>query len=83
MIKCVNCTYHRNGECRRHAPLNVSINASNSDYRATWPKTDDNEECGDGDEDEINTRPPEGKYKVTNIYVDPDTGKCVVQYEII
>ena len=25
--------------------------------------------------------PPNGKYKVTNIYVDPDTGRTVVEYD--
>ncbi len=27
------------------------------------------------------SNPPPGKYKVTNIYVDPDTNKLVVEYE--
>ncbi len=27
------------------------------------------------------SKPPSGKYKVVNIYVDPTTGKVVVQYE--
>ena len=29
----------------------------------------------------IVSSPPSGKYKVINIYVDPATGKCVVEYE--
>lgn len=29
----------------------------------------------------ISSIPPSGKYKVTNIYVDPATNKFVVQYD--
>lgn len=25
--------------------------------------------------------PPSGKYKIVNIYVDPETGKIVVEYD--
>ncbi len=30
-------------------------------------------------EEKIPSNPPSGKYKVVNIYVDPDTGKTVVE----
>lgn len=29
----------------------------------------------------IASQPPSGKYKVTNLYVDPVTGKLVVEYD--
>ena len=29
----------------------------------------------------VTSNPPSGKYKVTNIYVDPVTGKLTVQYD--
>ena len=33
-------------------------------------------------EEKLPSKPPSGKCKVTNIYVDPDTGKMVVCYDI-
>ena len=27
------------------------------------------------------SKPPSGKCRITNLYVDPDTGKVVVEYE--
>lgn len=30
---------------------------------------------------EVESKAPVGKYKVTNIYVDPATGKLVVEYD--
>lgn len=32
-------------------------------------------------EDYIETDPTQGKYKVKNLYVDPDTGRLTVEYE--
>lgn len=29
----------------------------------------------------VESLPPTGKFKVVNLYVDPDTGKCVVEYD--
>ena len=29
----------------------------------------------------INSNPPVGKCKITNIYVDPITGKTIIEYE--
>lgn len=31
--------------------------------------------------DSIPTEPPQGKYKVKNLWVHPDTGKLEVEYE--
>lgn len=31
--------------------------------------------------DKVASDPPPGKCKVTNIYVDPDTGKLVIKYD--
>ena len=33
--------------------------------------------------DTVKTDPPEGKYKVKNLFVDPSTGKLEVEYEDI
>ena len=27
------------------------------------------------------SRPPDGKYKVMNLYVDPDTGRLTIEYD--
>ena len=29
----------------------------------------------------VSSIPPKGKYQVTNLYVDPDTGKLVIEYD--
>jgi len=31
--------------------------------------------------DGLTVAPPTGKYQVTNLYVDPDTGRLVVEYD--
>ena len=33
--------------------------------------------------DGIKSTPPSGKYRVTNLYVDPDTGKLTVEFDNI
>ncbi len=32
-------------------------------------------------EDKIDSKPPVGKYKVTNLFVDPETGRLTVVYD--
>lgn len=42
---------------------------------ATWRSTVSESEK------EVKSEPPTGKYQVKNLYVDPATGKLVVEYE--
>lgn len=43
--------------------------------RITW--SDGTEQVSAG----LTSKPPSGKYRVVNFYVDPVTGKLVVEYE--
>jgi len=61
------------GTARRLVYVQRIVNGTISAERVT---VDDDEE-----EDEIRSDPPAGKYKVTNLYVDPATGHLEVEYD--